>query len=937
MAQLGAPPEKSAEDVRRDLELTPRWILSNLKQARDEANALRLNLAFVHEQTQAKPATPTDDIVQRLLAELESVKAREASKMQEFVDYARSVEAWKAKVIASTREKMTDLSEQLQDQRNRVAELELQATMSSTVELQKLLEVKDEQIDRQQEQIDALTAELDELARLLRSKMASARHPNEHQRQRPSSSLLLSSSSSLSLSSSSSAVVVVESEEFERLVQAVRSQLKDTLIASGLGLQSLPRSLYELDWLYRVDMHENEITEVPEDIGSLAMLEELSFAFNHLSSFPSSLALLQRLTHLDLAGNQIAKVPDVLGSLHKLQVLDLSRNHIVTLPDSITSLTSLTFLNVSFNQIAALPTLTDGWRALVELHASHNLLTVLPSDLGNRLDSLGALDLSHNQLTAIPASFRHLQGHLQILRLVGNPLLVASLPVEALNQAGSFFAHLEATSLHLTSNGNTSSSIANNNNSSSSNSNSNSNNNNEEERVTSPRQGSRRRMLLVSDSTALIDASQQELLMLHQPSLPNMLRDSSNATVGASSSSRSIRGPAWREEVPAALSEQAVLEDLHVPTLNIYELHFFNVPHVNYIGEDKQRKGCPIVVSIALEVPSDLVKGTYRALVRSQTKDEEHYLPVDAVKRSSKASLAVGKDLVRAFEQLFYPGLTFRPLTASLATDMLLSLEDDLINRCFKFGVLYLSNEAQTENDIYSSTPTSKRWQQFLNIIGEQIYLPNWEHYSGGLDVKPDSCSTGEYSFYSRFEGFEIMYHVCSLLPFSATKLQQVERKRHIGNDVVVIVFVDGQHEFDPTVLTSIFTHVYLVVNVNEVDPATDLAINYRLSVLSKPGVDQCSIPLFTPPITPAERDLRHYIIAKCIALERAAFSAPGFAPAIRRARRELIVEFQRTALGASKTVMLDKADKPAAKGSGILATGKKSFIPAFFQPKSQK
>ena len=33
------------------------------------------------------------------------------------------------------------------------------------------------------------------------------------------------------------------------------------------------------------------------------------------------------------------------------------------------------------------------------------------------------------------------------------------------------------------------------------------------------------------------------------------------------------------------------------------------------------------------------------------------------------------------------------------------------------------------------------------------------------------------------------MFHVSTMLPFTETDVQQVEKKRHIGNDLIVIVF----------------------------------------------------------------------------------------------------------------------------------------------------
>jgi hypothetical protein len=48
------------------------------------------------------------------------------------------------------------------------------------------------------------------------------------------------------------------------------------------------------------------------------------------------------------------------------------------------------------------------------------------------------------------------------------------------------------------------------------------------------------------------------------------------------------------------------------------------------------------------------------------------------------------------------------------------------------------------------------------------------------------------------------MFHVAPLLPFQAADLQRVERKRHLGNDVVNIVFhEDYDNPFDPLWLSS--------------------------------------------------------------------------------------------------------------------------------------
>lgn len=78
---------------------------------------------------------------------------------------------------------------------------------------------------------------------------------------------------------------------------------------------------------------------------------------------------------------------------------------------------------------------------------------------------------------------------------------------------------------------------------------------------------------------------------------------------------------------------------------------------------------------------------------------------------------------------------------------------------------------------------------------------------------------TGKHSIYTIYEGHEIMFHISTLLPYSRDNRQQVERKRHIGNDIVNIVFIDAddasqtEHsQFNPTCIKSQFTRILFLV-----------------------------------------------------------------------------------------------------------------------------
>lgn len=45
---------------------------------------------------------------------------------------------------------------------------------------------------------------------------------------------------------------------------------------------------------------------------------------------------------------------------------------------------------------------------------------------------------------------------------------------------------------------------------------------------------------------------------------------------------------------------------------------------------------------------------------------------------------------------------------------------------------------------------------------------------------------------YTEYQGYQVMFHVATLLPYSTSNKQQLERKRHVGNDIAVILFQDS-------------------------------------------------------------------------------------------------------------------------------------------------
>lgn len=99
---------------------------------------------------------------------------------------------------------------------------------------------------------------------------------------------------------------------------------------------------------------------------------------------------------------------------------------------------------------------------------------------------------------------------------------------------------------------------------------------------------------------------------------------------------------------------------------------------------------------------------------------------------------------------------------------------------------------------------------------------------------------------YTVFRDREIMFHVSTKLPFTEGDTQQLQRKRHIGNDIVAIIFQEENTPFVPDMIASNFLHAYIVVQVE--NPEADNTA-YKVSVTAREDVPSFGPPLPSPPV----------------------------------------------------------------------------------------
>lgn len=117
------------------------------------------------------------------------------------------------------------------------------------------------------------------------------------------------------------------------------------------------------------------------------------------------------------------------------------------------------------------------------------------------------------------------------------------------------------------------------------------------------------------------------------------------------------------------------------------------------------------------------------------------------------------------------------------------------------------------------------------------------------------------HTIYTNFKGFDIVYHVATLLPYSDKNPQQLERKRHIGNDIICIVFVDGKESFDPSVVHTKFTHIFGVVQYYKDKNGNG---QYKFAASNKEGVEEYGPTIPNITWTPGP-EFRDFLLTKCV------------------------------------------------------------------------
>ncbi|XP_075435287.1 E3 ubiquitin-protein ligase LRSAM1 isoform X1 [Ascaphus truei] len=120
------------------------------------------------------------------------------------------------------------------------------------------------------------------------------------------------------------------------------------ILHSNYLTQLVPKScqLLDLATLKVLDLHDNQITTLPVDIGQLTSLRVLNVERNLLSSLPASTGDLIQLQTLNVKGNKLKQLPQTVKGLRCLRTLNVSENRLQELPATLAHVRTLETLSL---------------------------------------------------------------------------------------------------------------------------------------------------------------------------------------------------------------------------------------------------------------------------------------------------------------------------------------------------------------------------------------------------------------------------------------------------------------------------------------------------------------------------------------------------------------------------------------------------------------
>lgn len=130
----------------------------------------------------------------------------------------------------------------------------------------------------------------------------------------------------------------------------------------------------------------------------------------------------------------------------------------------------------------------------------------------------------------------------------------------------------------------------------------------------------------------------------------------------------------------------------------------------------------------------------------------------------------------------------------------------------YKVGVIYIGEGQTNEREIFMNNIGSPAYTSFISELGTLCRLKDAKFNTGGLDIRDDA--DGEFTYCWRDRCIELVYHITTMMPTNRDDdMTYPNKKRHIGNDFVNIIFNDSGLPYNFETFPSAFNYVHIVIS----------------------------------------------------------------------------------------------------------------------------
>ena len=162
------------------------------------------------------------------------------------------------------------------------------------------------------------------------------------------------------------------------------AQQLEVLEIKEVGIASFPELSVENKTLKVLVLRLNNLSKLPENIGSLSVLQTIDI-YNPITEVPASLMNLKQLENLKFEGAEFTDFPEQVFALPKLKSLIISqfdtKNKIKVLPDNFDKLPLLEELSLRNAALSEVPASVGRLPKLENVYFNANNLTKLPQAL----------------------------------------------------------------------------------------------------------------------------------------------------------------------------------------------------------------------------------------------------------------------------------------------------------------------------------------------------------------------------------------------------------------------------------------------------------------------------------------------------------------------------------------------------------------------------